>query len=129
MERSEAAAGWPPGDFEAAKVRYTFTYLSLKDFSGKYLVLYFYPRDMTSGCTLESQDFRDHYKSFQKLNCEILGVSRDTIKSHDKFCEKESLPFKLISDSDEKLCEAYDVMKENNERLLLMLEFVLPFLV
>ena len=54
--------------------------LSLKDFSGKYLVLYFYPRDMTSGCTLESQDFRDHYKSFQKQNCEILGVSRDTIK-------------------------------------------------
>ena len=88
--------------------------LSLKDFSGKYLVLYFYPRDMTSGCTLESQDFRDHYKSFQKQNCEILGVSRDTIKSHDKFCEKESLPFKLISDTDEKLCKAYDVMKEKS---------------
>tara|TARA_B100000886_G_scaffold243347_1_gene170920 strand:+ start:28 stop:489 length:462 start_codon:yes stop_codon:yes gene_type:complete len=88
--------------------------LSLKDFSGKYLVLYFYPRDMTSGCTLESQDFRDHYKSFQKNNCEILGVSRDTIKSHIKFCEKESLPFKLISDPDEKLCKAYDVMKEKS---------------
>ena len=88
--------------------------LSLKDFSGKYLVLYFYPRDVTSGCTLESQDFRDHYKSFQKHNCEILGVSRDSIKSHDKFCEKESLPFKLISDPDEKLCKAYDVMKEKS---------------
>ena len=89
-------------------------HLSLDDFKGKYLVIYFYPKDKTSGCTIESQNFRDYAKKFKAKDCSIVGVSRDSIKSHDKFCEKESLPFKLISDPDEKLCKAYDVMKEKS---------------
>ncbi len=72
--------------------------IALSDFAGKYLVIYFYPKDKTSGCTVESQDFRDLKSDFQKLNCEIVGVSRDSLKSHASFIEKESLNFDLISD-------------------------------
>ena len=61
--------------------------ISLEDFRGKYLVIYFYPKDKTSGCTVESQNFRDLFKDFQKLNCDIIGVSRDSLKSHKSFCE------------------------------------------
>ena len=71
-------------------------------------------RDRTSGCTVESQDFRDLKSDFQKLNCEIVGVSRDSLKSHASFIEKESLNFDLISDPDEIMCKAYDVMKEKS---------------
>ena len=85
----------------------------LDDFCGKYLVIYFYPKDKTSGCTVESQDFRDLKNNFKKLNCEIIGVSRDSLKSHQSFIEKEALNFPLISDPDEVMCKAYDVMKEN----------------
>jgi thioredoxin-dependent peroxiredoxin len=81
---------------------------------GKALVLYFYPKDMTSGCTLESQDFRDHADRFRRAGAIILGVSRDSLKSHDKFREKESLPFHLLSDSDEKLCRLFDVIQEKS---------------
>ena len=88
--------------------------VSLNDYRGKYLVIYFYPKDKTSGCTLESQNFRDLKKNFQKLNCEIIGVSRDSIKSHKSFVEKEALNFPLISDPDELMCKAYDVMKEKS---------------
>ena len=87
------------------------TKLSNKDFVGKNLVIYFYPKDSTPGCTTEGQDFRDEYKKFQKYNTEILGVSRDTIKSHENFKEKQSFPFELLSDPDEKVCKAFDVMK------------------
>ena len=86
----------------------------LDNFKGKYLVIYFYPKDKTSGCTIESQDFRDHNKKFKAKNCAIVGVSRDSIKSHKSFQEKESLNFPLISDPDEMMCNAYGVMKEKS---------------
>ncbi len=89
-------------------------YLSLEDFAGKYLVIYFYPKDKTSGCTIESQDFRDYLKKFKLKNCAIIGVSRDSIKSHKSFIEKESLNFPLISDPNEEMCNAYAVMKEKS---------------
>ena len=76
--------------------------LSNKDFDGKNLVIYFYPKDSTPGCTTEGQDFRDNYKNFKKLNTEILGVSRDSVKSHENFKLKQSFPFELLSDPDEK---------------------------
>ena len=85
--------------------------LSNKDFDGKNLVIYFYPKDSTPGCTTEGQDFRDNYKNFKKLNTEILGVSRDSVKSHENFKLKQSFPFELLSDPDEKMCKSFDVMK------------------
>jgi peroxiredoxin Q/BCP len=81
------------------------------DFNGKNLVLYFYPKDSTPGCTTEGQEFRDSYKQFKKMNTEILGVSRESIKSHEKFKSNQSFPFELLSDPDEKVCKAFDVMK------------------
>ncbi|MAV83855.1 MAG: peroxiredoxin [Gammaproteobacteria bacterium] len=88
--------------------------ISIKDFSGKFVVIFFYPKDKTSGCTVESQDFRDLKKAFEKLNCAIVGVSRDSLKSHKSFIEKESLNFPLISDGEEAMCNAFDVMKEKS---------------
>ena len=82
-----------------------------KDFIGKNLVIYFYPKDSTPGCTTEGQDFRDNYKLFKNLNTEIIGVSRDSIKSHENFKDKQSFPFELLSDPDEKMCKAFDVIK------------------
>jgi len=87
---------------------------SLADAKGKTLVLYFYPKDATSGCTVEAQEFRDHADKFRKAGAIILGVSRDSLKSHEKFREKESLPFHLLSDPDEKLCGLFDVIKEKS---------------
>ena len=84
---------------------------SNKDFIGKKLVIYFYPKDSTPGCTTQGQDFRDNFKNFKKLNTEILGVSRDSVKSHENFKLKQSFPFELLSDPDEKICKAFDVMK------------------
>jgi peroxiredoxin Q/BCP len=88
--------------------------LSLKDFKGSNLVLYFYPKDSTPGCTLEGQDFRDHFEAFRKANTSILGVSRDSVKSHENFRAKQRFPFDLLSDSDEKLCKQFDVIHEKN---------------
>jgi len=85
--------------------------LSNDDFVGKNIVIYFYPKDSTPGCTTEGQDFRDNYKNFQKLNTEILGVSRDSIKSHENFKQKQSFPFDLLSDPEEKMCKAFGVIK------------------
>ena len=79
---------------------------------GEKLVIYFYPKDMTSGCTLESQNFRDLNAAFHKLKTRIVGVSRDSEASHEKFKAKEKLPFDLYSDADEALCKAYDVIHE-----------------
>jgi len=90
------------------------TKLSNKDFGGKNLVIFFYPKDNTPGCTLEGQDFRDHQKEFSKLNTEILGVSRDSIKSHENFVDKYSFSFPLLSDPDETMCKAFDVMREKS---------------
>ena len=81
------------------------------DLIGKNVVIYFYPKDSTPGCTTEGQDFRDNYKSFKKVNTEIIGVSRDSIKSHENFKSKQNFPFDLLSDPDEKMCKAFDVMK------------------
>ncbi|MAA92642.1 MAG: peroxiredoxin [Gammaproteobacteria bacterium] len=88
--------------------------LELNSFHGSYLVIYFYPKDKTSGCTIESQDFRDFKNKFAKKNCKIVGVSRDSIKSHKSFVEKEELNFPLISDPEETMCNAYEVMKEKS---------------
>ncbi len=87
---------------------------SLADYAGQQVVVYFYPKDNTSGCTQESKDFRDHLKQFEKLNTVILGVSRDSIKSHEKFITDHDLNFILISDPDETLCNFFDVMKEKS---------------
>jgi peroxiredoxin Q/BCP len=84
---------------------------SLKDAAGRKLVIYFYPRDMTSGCTREAQDFRDLYGAFSKAGVEVVGVSRDSVASHDKFAAKESLPFPLLADADERVCKLFDVIK------------------
>ena len=85
--------------------------LTDKDFNDKNLVIYFYPKDSTPGCTTEGQDFRDNYDEFQKYETEIIGVSRDSIKSHENFKLKQSFPFELLSDPDEKMCKSFDVMK------------------
>lgn len=87
---------------------------SLKDAAGKKLVIYFYPKDMTSGCTRESQDFRDLYPRFRRAGTLVVGVSRDSVASHDKFAAKESLPFPLLADGDERLCSLFDVIKEKS---------------
>lgn len=84
------------------------------DFKGRKLVLYFYPKDDTPGCTIEGQGFRDHHKAFLKAGAEIVGVSRDSIASHEKFRAKYQLPFDLISDADETLCGMFNVMREKN---------------
>lgn len=88
--------------------------IKLSDLKGKQLVLYFYPKDSTPGCTLEGQDFRDQYSKFKRQNTEILGVSRDSIKSHENFKAKQNFPFELISDADETLCNIFDVIKMKN---------------
>lgn len=88
--------------------------LSLKDLKGRIVVMYFYPRDNTPGCTTEGQNFRDRYAEFQAAGAEILGVSRDTLASHQKFKEKQGFPFPLLADPDETLCELYGVMKMKN---------------
>ena len=87
---------------------------SLKEFTGKNIVLYFYHRDNTPGCTSESIDFRDNFKSFQKKNTLIFGISKDSLSSHEKFKEKFNFPFELISDPEEKVCKAFDVIKEKS---------------
>lgn len=81
---------------------------------GKHLVIYFYPKDNTPGCTTEAQQFRDLYAQFKKTNCEVVGVSRDSIKSHENFKAKFALPFALLSDADETACNLFGVMKQKN---------------
>ena len=88
--------------------------VDLKSYKGKPLVLYFYPKDNTSGCTLEGQDFTALYPEFQRAGVEIVGVSRDSVRSHENFCSKYGFPFTLLSDPDERLCNALDVMKEKS---------------
>mgnify|MGYP003580738689 CR=1 FL=1 len=83
----------------------------LADYRGKYTVLYFYPKDMTPGCTTEACDFRDQYQSFADVNAVILGVSRDRKEKHQKFKEKHDVPFQLLVDDEHELAEAFDVWK------------------
>lgn len=88
--------------------------IRLSDLRGKKVILYFYPRDNTPGCTTQGQQFRDAYAQFQQAGAVIIGVSRDTLSSHNKFKEKQGFPFPLIADPDETLCEAFGVMKLKN---------------
>lgn len=85
--------------------------LSLSDFKGKNLVIFFYPKDNTPGCTTEGQNFRDLYSEFEATNTVILGVSRDSMRTHENYKAKHSFPFQLISDPDEILCKHFDVIK------------------
>jgi len=86
--------------------------IQLKALRGKNVVLYFYPKDSTPGCTTEGQDFRDLFTRFKRQNTLIFGVSRDSIASHERFRDKQQFPFELLSDLDEKLCRQFDVIKE-----------------
>ncbi|MEQ5834049.1 peroxiredoxin [Marinobacter sp. NFXS9] len=86
--------------------------ISLSDFRGKKnVVIYFYPKDSTPGCTTEGGDFRDHHNAFEKADTVIFGVSRDGIKSHENFKAKQSFPFELLSDKEETVCKLFDVIK------------------
>ena len=87
---------------------------SLADYAGQIVLLYFYPKDMTSGCTVEAQGFRDLAKEYKKRGIVVLGVSIDSVSSHKKFCEKESLNFTLLSDENKKVVEKYEVWKEKS---------------
>jgi len=86
--------------------------LKLADLKGQWVVLYFYPKDATPGCTNEAKDFRDLYAKFRKRHAEIVGVSRDSAKSHANFAARQELPFPLVSDPDETWCRAFDVIHE-----------------
>ena len=86
----------------------------LSDQRGKTLVVYFYPKDNTPGCTVEGGDFRDRHKDFRKAGAEVVGVSRDSIKSHEGFKAKMKFPFELLSDADEELCNQFGVIKMKN---------------
>ena len=85
--------------------------VSLGTFSGRWVVLYFYPKDNTPGCTRQAQDFRDRATDFDKASAVIIGVSKDSLKKHQNFRAKHDLPFSLITDADEQLCRAFDVIK------------------
>ena len=87
---------------------------SLSENIGKNIVIYFYPKDNTPGCTKEGEDFRDQFEEFSSNNAIIVGVSRDSVKSHDKFICKYNFPFDLIADENETLCQLFDVIKEKN---------------
>ncbi|MGA2668214.1 MAG: thioredoxin-dependent thiol peroxidase [Ignavibacteria bacterium] len=89
-------------------------YVKLKDFKGRKVVLYFYPKDMTSGCTAEACDFRDNVKKFEKKNTVVIGLSADSVDSHKKFKDKYDLPFILLSDETKKVLKDYGVWKEKS---------------
>ncbi|NTV89185.1 MAG: thioredoxin-dependent thiol peroxidase [Clostridiales bacterium] len=88
--------------------------IRLSDYRGKKIVLYFYPKDMTSGCTMEACDFRDHHNDLTQADTVVIGVSKDPLGSHNKFIEKYELPFILVSDPELALIKEYDVWKEKN---------------
>jgi peroxiredoxin Q/BCP len=88
--------------------------INLKDLQGKTVVLFFYPKDMTPGCTQEACDFRDSFARLKKAGALVLGISKDSVESHQKFVAKHDLSFPLLSDEDGKICEAYDVWKEKS---------------
>lgn len=98
-------------DFEAASTAGPF---KLSQWKGRPVVLYFYPKDNTPGCTTEGAQFRDLHAKFAKLNAVVVGVSRDSLKSHDNFKSKLKFPFELISDDEEKLCKQFGVIKMKN---------------
>jgi peroxiredoxin Q/BCP len=87
---------------------------TLGDYAGRWLVLYFYPKDSTPGCTTEGLEFNALLPKFKRVNAAVLGVSRDSVRSHDNFCAKQGFRFPLVSDADEALCKAFDVIHEKN---------------
>ena len=87
---------------------------SFKDISARYLVLYFYPKDNTPGCTNEAKDFTKYYEAFKQLDTEVVGVSRDSISKHENFKERYDIPYPLLSDADEAVCKHFDVIKQKN---------------
>ncbi len=107
LEQGKAAPDFSVPDQDGNIVR-------LSDFTGKWVVLYFYPKDMTPGCTVEACNFRDEFPAFEKLDAVILGVSKDSTKSHTKFAQKYELPFTLLSDEEGTVCESYGVWKEKS---------------
>ncbi len=109
---STISIGQSVPDFEAAATG--DKNIKLSDLSGKNIILYFYPRDNTPGCTQEGKDFRDNIDQFNALNTVILGVSRDSVRVHEGFKSKHEFPFDLLSDPDEKLCQLFDVIKMKN---------------
>lgn len=88
--------------------------IALTGYKGKALVVYFYPKDNTPGCTQEGTDFRDLYKDFRKAGAEIVGISRDSVRSHENFAAKYKFPFPLLSDGDETACKAFDTIREKS---------------
>jgi peroxiredoxin Q/BCP len=109
--RLSVVTGEKVPDFTAASTGGEF---SLPSLQGRKLVLYFYPKDNTPGCTTQSTDFRDRIGDFERAGAVVVGISRDSLKSHQGFREKQQLPFELISDPDEALCEQFGVMKMKN---------------
>jgi peroxiredoxin Q/BCP len=99
-------------DFELPSTGHTP--FKLSDHRGRNVVVYFYPKDNTSGCTLEGQEFRDLYGDFTKANTIVVGVSRDSLKSHEGFKAAHSFPFELLADTDERICQQFGVMKLKN---------------
>ncbi len=99
-------------DFKADATRGRTVHL--KELRGENVVLYFYPKDATPGCTTEGQNFRDLHSKFRRRKTRVFGVSRDSLASHEKFRDKQRFPFDLISDPDEKLCKKFDVIREKN---------------
>lgn len=87
---------------------------NLADYAGKLIVIYFYPKDSTPGCTTQGQNFRDLYQQFATVDCHILGISRDSLKSHENFKSKQAFPFELGSDADETVCNLFEVIKLKN---------------
>lgn len=106
---TQTALGNPVPDFELPSTQGQTVRLS--DYQGRFVVLYFYPKDNTPGCTLEAQAFRDAIDQFNAANAVILGVSRDSVRVHEGFKSKQCLPFELLADVDEKLCQQFDVIK------------------
>jgi peroxiredoxin Q/BCP len=106
-----ALIGKPAPQFTAES---TIGPVSLEQCQGRAVVLYFYPKDNTPGCTTESQNFRDLYPEFLDANCVVLGISRDSLKSHEGFKQKQNLPFPLLADTDETVCNLYGVIKQKN---------------
>jgi peroxiredoxin Q/BCP len=108
---TQVTVGKPIPDFTAPSTQGDINATSLR---GRCAVLYFYPKDNTPGCTTEAQDFRDCYEDFLKADCQVVGISRDSLASHENFIQKQNLPYPLISDPDETLCQLFGVMKMKN---------------
>lgn len=109
---SKLTIGKPVPDFEAIATGNKT--ISLSKLQGKNVVIYFYPKDSTPGCTREGQDFRDNHNKFKRQKCLIFGVSRDSLKSHENFKAKQEFTFDLLSDKDEELCDLFAVIKMKN---------------